>query len=817
MPNTPEINVQRRRKGEKPTGQAVAPQRREPGGGQGSGSGSGLGGSSGGGMGGSPFGGGGGGGGLFTPTRGKVGGCGGLLGIIAIVVIYMLLSQGGGLGGDQGQVPIDQPPVTNQEPTQIRATQTPRATRVPSTSGSGDTWLVMLYQDADDQALEQDIYLDLNEAEKVGSTDKVTIVAQMDRFRGGFQGGEDWTSTRRYLVTQDDDLNNIGSELVDDLGETNMADGQTLVDFVSWAVETYPADRYALVLSDHGMGWPGGWSDPTGGADRGSAPLISALQGDSIYLSELEGALGQIQANTGIEKLDLIGMDACLMSQMEVYAMLQPYARFAVASEETEPGLGWAYAAFLNDLVNNPAMDGAQLATDIVDTYIGQDQRIVDNQARADFLRQGSSAGGFFGAPSISAAQISSQIERDITLTALDLDAFAGLNSAFNDFAYALQSVDQRAIASARNYTQSYTSIFGREVPPSYIDLGHFVQLAVKQTGDAGLQSAAQNVMTALNNALVAERHGTSKPGSTGVAIYFPNSTLYRSPYTGMQSYTMLADQFARVSLWDDFLVYHYNDRSFQADAAEPVVPSSSNITRAPGAGNIAITWVSGENASVTPGDSVQLSVEISGENVGYVYLFAGLYDQSSDSIYVADTDYLESSDTQNLNGVFYPVWPEGGTFRMNFDWEPILFQITDGSQAALALFNPVSYGASAADAAYMVQGRYTFADSGEERQAQLIFKDSKLYQVFGFTGTDTAGAPREITPSEGDTFTIANKWLTNGGKDVIYEDGDTLTFGAAPFTWEQIYAPAGEYVVGFLVSDLDGNVFDANTQVTVR
>jgi len=43
------------------------------------------------------------------------------------------------------------------------------------------------------------------------------------------------------------------------------------------------------------------------------------------------------------------------------------------------------------------------------------------------------------------------------------------------------------------------------------------------------------------------------------------------------------------------------------------------------------------------------------------------------------------------------------------------------------------------------------------------------------------------------------------------------LTFGTAPFVWEQIYAPAGQYVVGFLVSDLDGNVFDANTQVTVR
>ena len=35
----------------------------------------------------------------------------------------------------------------------------------------------MLYQNADDQVLEQDIYVDLNEAERVGSTDNVTVVA----------------------------------------------------------------------------------------------------------------------------------------------------------------------------------------------------------------------------------------------------------------------------------------------------------------------------------------------------------------------------------------------------------------------------------------------------------------------------------------------------------------------------------------------------------------------------------------------------------------------------------------------------------------
>ena len=63
----------------------------------------------------------------------------------------------------------------------------------PGSYASDDTWLVMLYQDADDKILEQDIYVDLNEAERVGSSDNVQIVAQVDRYQGGFQGDGNWT------------------------------------------------------------------------------------------------------------------------------------------------------------------------------------------------------------------------------------------------------------------------------------------------------------------------------------------------------------------------------------------------------------------------------------------------------------------------------------------------------------------------------------------------------------------------------------------------------------------------------------------------
>ena len=83
--------------------------------------------------------------------------------------------------------------------------------------------------------------------------------------------------------------------MVMDVGEVNMADGQTLVDFVTWAVENYPADKYMLIMSDHGMGWPGGWTDPDpAGRDGGSAPLVSALPNDALYLNELDAALAKI-------------------------------------------------------------------------------------------------------------------------------------------------------------------------------------------------------------------------------------------------------------------------------------------------------------------------------------------------------------------------------------------------------------------------------------------------------------------------------------------------------------------------------------------
>ncbi|MDD4986542.1 MAG: clostripain-related cysteine peptidase, partial [Dehalococcoidales bacterium] len=603
-------------------------------------------------------------------------------------------------------------------------------------------------------------------------------------------------------------------------GEVNMSDGKTLVDFATWAIKTYPSDKYVLILSDHGMGWPGGWSDanPKGTGDPG-IPLASLL-GDELYLHEIDDALSRVRANTGLDKFELIGMDACLMGQLEVFTTLEPHARYAVASEEVEPALGWAYTSFLQELNQNPDMNGAELCQLVVKSYIEDDQSILDSSARGDFLSQGSPFGGLFG-PSggTNPAQMAREIGRSSTLGAVDLSQIGLLNESLNGLVFALQEADQRAIASSRTYAQSFTSIFGSDVSPSFIDLGNFLEIVKQKAGNTRINQAVDAVLAAIDKTVIAEKHGVQKPGATGIAIYFPNSELYRNAAAGAESYTAIAGRFAKQSLWDDFLAYHYTGNQFSQTDTQAVVPPTGSI-RAPAAGGITISPVAASSSEAAPGQPVTLSADISGENIGYIYLFVGFYDRQANSIFVADQDYLESPETRQVNGVYYPDWGEGD-FTLQFTWEPVVFAISNGTTSIPALFKPESYGRSFEETVYVVDGIYTYGDGDEQRAARLYFVNGVLRQVFGFTGESEAGAPREITPSAGDTFTVLETWLDldQSGEvlDTASQQGSTLTFGSGMFTWETFDAAVGEYAVGFVVEDLDGNQQQAITRINVK
>lgn len=743
-----------------------------------------------------------------------------ILGILAVCACLYLFVLGPSGPGDDFALDVAPPSTAAPQPTNpLAPTRTPRPFTPPAVSSQGGpTWLVMLYQDADDKVLEEDIYLDLNEAERVGSNEQIHIVAQVDRFQAGYRGDGDWSTTKRFYVTLDPDLQRVYSQEVADLGEVNMADGDTLVDFVTWAIDTFPADKHVLILSDHGMGWPGGWSDAAPGG-RGNDNVALAEKGDQLFLMELDGALQAIRDRTGLDQFELVGLDACLMGHLEVFSALAPHARYAVASQETEPALGWAYTGFLGALRDNPGMDGAELGRYIVESYIQEDQRIVDDQARAEFLSRGSLLASLFGAP--TAQQLARQMQDSVTLAAVDLQAMPALMDRVNELSYALQGASQQKVAKARSYAQSFTSVFGQEAPPSYLDLGHLAQLLKAEAGSQDVAGAADQVLAALDQAVVAEKHGPNKPAASGISIYFPNSQLYGSRYAGSDSYTTIAQRFATESLWDDFLTYHYSGKPFELGAGVVAVPERGAAVVGPGAGEIDVSPVTLSADRVAPGETILLSTDIRGTKVGYVLLFAGFFDQEANSLYVADTDYLESDQTRQIDGVYYPDWGEGGDLTMEFEWEPIVFAINDGVDSVVSLFNPEVYGASPEEAIYTVEGVYTYSDGGESRYARLYFSDGTLQQVFGYTGESGTGAPREIIPNAGDTFTVLDKWLDLDERGNVAEtvmlEGGTLTFDEQTFSWEALDAAAGQYVVGFIVQDLDGNAYESFAVVTVE
>ena len=276
-------------------------------------------------------------------------------------------------------------------------------------------------------------------------------------------------------------------------------------------------------------------------------------------MQEVDVALGAIVADTGIGAFELVGFDACLMGQLEVMSAVAPHANYAVGSEELEPAVGWAYGGFLQALSENPAMTGAELGQAVVDAYIEQDIRILDDEARAVLT------GGEYTVESVIA-----EMSRDATMAVVDLQTMGDLHAVLNELAVALAAVDQGPVARARTYSQSFTGIFGDTYPPSFIDLGHFVDLLTEDIDDPQLVQAAEQVKGALAKTVLAEYHGADRPASAGLSIYFPNTEEYVGTFGAWATPTPpFVGRFATASLWDDYLTFHYTGKAFDPGIAE--------------------------------------------------------------------------------------------------------------------------------------------------------------------------------------------------------------------------------------------------------
>ena len=111
-------------------------------------------------------------------------------------------------------------------------------------------WTFMVYM-AGDNNLDGAALRDIAEMARAGSTKDVNILVQLDRIEDNL--------TRRFRITRG---GGFKTDCIESFGDTNTGDPQILYDFVKWAADNHPADRYALILWNHGSGW---WEDAKAG------------------------------------------------------------------------------------------------------------------------------------------------------------------------------------------------------------------------------------------------------------------------------------------------------------------------------------------------------------------------------------------------------------------------------------------------------------------------------------------------------------------------------------------------------------------------
>lgn len=387
---------------------------------------------------------------------------------------------------------------------------------------------------------------DLEEMRQVGSTDDVKMAVFIKRL------GQE--SAHHIIVGKG------GNEQHEVIGNADSGDPQTLLNFIRWAVKTAPAKRYALVVWNHGSGWSAddldqlyadvrsergdtgvtqreiGLLRSTGTMNRTlfKKPIAEILalptareraiasddgSGHSMDTIELHRVLKKAHDTVIKRPFDLLGMDACLMSNLEVAYQVQPNVRAVVGSEELEPGDGWPYTRILKDLTANPDMDGAALGKAIVKRYIASYKQRED--------------------------------QWPVTQCAVSSEGIEPFAKTLSGLAKALRAALKDEVDASRIFRAHSRSVrFHGEL----VDLRTFCQELRETPIDEKVKKAAGAVVDALKPGqyVVAESHlGPTVEGCAGVTAYLPAPNEEVSQYYGDL-------RFASRQGWDEFLKsYH--------------------------------------------------------------------------------------------------------------------------------------------------------------------------------------------------------------------------------------------------------------------
>lgn len=255
--------------------------------------------------------------------------------------------------------------------------------------------------------------------------------------------------------------------LVEDAGTKAMTDPNNLSWFIKYCAQNFPANRNELILWDHGGGSVTGYGYDEKNKSSGSMSLAGVNQA----------------LKSGGVKFDFIGFDACLMATAETALMLNEHADYLIASEETEPGIGWYYTNWLTKLGSNTSMSTLDIGKNIVDDFVSECAKKCRGQKTTLSV--------------IDLAEFSNTVPKD-------LNAFAKSVSA------KISKDEYKDISNARYSTRE----FAESTRIDQVDLVNLAENVGTPEGKA--------LADTLKKAVKYNRTSTNMTNAYGVSIYFP-------------------------------------------------------------------------------------------------------------------------------------------------------------------------------------------------------------------------------------------------------------------------------------------------------
>ncbi len=328
-------------------------------------------------------------------------------------------------------------------------------------------------------------------------------------------------------------------------GEPNTGSPEPFKEFVIWAIENFPAEHYMVAVQGHGAGMFGMGMD------------LSTCQLDYFDLGEMHDALKEITTTTGIGKFDLFIWHACIMDIVSSMTILEPFAKYCCASEESLDFGGWDYANTLAQLVKNPEMPAVEIGKNLTKYTLDYYEYTHPYSRATHFL-----------------------LNLDKTQNVLDaLSNFSKKVTIDNDD-------DLLAIGIARSNTSGY--YFNNPITAT-IDLTHFMELLKEQSNNPAIDNAAQVVIDAVKEAVLYGGALEGHPHTKGLAIYFPeNKEFYTTTPAGSgvnwDPEKYFTRTVPRMNDWRQFLSNYYVKLDKYIGTGLPISlsPSLANINSAP-------------------------------------------------------------------------------------------------------------------------------------------------------------------------------------------------------------------------------------------